>query len=583
LSKIAVKDNSSDNKEIFYTALYHSFIAPNIYMDVSGEYRGRDFEIHTAKGWDNYTVFSLWDTYRATHPLLTIIDQKRTNDFINTFIHQYKQGGMLPVWELSACETGCMIGYHSVPVIADAYLKGITNYNEEEALEAMINSARQDHLGLDAYKELGYIPASREGESVSKTLEYAYDDWTIAQMAKKMGRDDIYQEFIVRAQNYKNLFDPSTGFMRARQDADWFSPFDPTEVNFNYTEANGWQYNFYVPQDINSHILLLGEENYESKLDEMFSASSETTGREQSDITGLIGQYAHGNEPSHHMAYLYNFVGKPWKGAKILREIMSELYTTKADGLCGNEDCGQMSSWYVFSAMGFYPVTPASNIYVIGSPIFEDVEIHLENKKTFSIKTENNSDKNIYIQSAKLNGKSLDRSYITHNEIMDGGVLEFVMGENPNKNWGSKVENRPTSIIVDNLIVPSPFVSEGENTFLGETQIDFGCIEDGATIYYSFDKNSDPEKWPVWEKPIVLNENTTVYAFAKKEGKKRSQIIETHFWRIPEGREIKLNCTYSSQYTAGGDLALIDCLHGGDNFKTGRWQGFYNQDFGKSS
>ena len=277
---------------------------------------------------------------------------------------------------------------------------------------------------------------------------------------------------------------------------------------------------FMFPQDINSHILLLGEENYESKLDEMFSASSETTGREQSDITGLIGQYAHGNEPSHHMAYLYNFVGKPWKGEKIVREIMSELYTTKADGLCGNEDCGQMSSWYVFSAMGFYPVTPASNIYVIGSPIFEDVEIHLENKKTFSIKTENNSDKNIYIQSAKLNGKSLDRSYITHNEIMDGGVLEFVMGENPNKNWGSKVENRPTSIIVDKLIVPSPFVSEGENTFLGETQIDFGCIEDGATIYYSFDKNSDPEKWPVWGKADCFKREYNCLRFCEKRGKK---------------------------------------------------------------
>jgi predicted alpha-1,2-mannosidase len=340
LGRIRVKGGSSDDKTIFYTALYHALLNPNLYMDADSNYRGRDLEVHKTQGFGYYTVFSLWDTYRAAHPLFTIIEQKRTNDFIQTFLRQYKEGGMLPVWELSANETGCMIGYHSVPVIADAFIKGIRGYDTLLALEAMKHSSEQDHLGLKYYKAKGYIPGDKEGESVSKTLEYAYDDWCIAQMAKQLGDEQGYNEFIRRAQFYKNLYDKSTGFMRAKMNETWFSPFDPAEVNFNYTEANSWQYSFNVPQDVSGLMDLMGgKEKFSEKLDALFSVESKTTGREQSDISGMIGQYAHGNEPSHHMAYLYDYAGKPWKTQEMAHRIMTELYTAGRKGLCGNGMC----------------------------------------------------------------------------------------------------------------------------------------------------------------------------------------------------------------------------------------------------
>ncbi|MCK5838586.1 MAG: GH92 family glycosyl hydrolase, partial [Bacteroidales bacterium] len=346
LKKIKVKGGTTEQKKTFYTALYHAYLAPNLFMDVDGQYRGTDLYIHTATNFTNYTLFSLWDTFRAEHPLFTILEEKRTADFIKTMLAQYTNGGQLPVWELAGNYTGCMIGYHSVSVIVDAYMKGIRDFDANLAMEAMKHSADQDHLGLEYYKNNGYIPSNKEGESVSKTLEYAYDDWCIAQMANEMGEQNDYEKYIRRAQNYKNIFDPSTGFMRAKVDGFWFNPFDPLEVNFNYTEANSWQYSFFVPQDLEGLIYLMGGKNaFEKKLDDLFIADSKTTGREQSDITGLIGQYAHGNEPSHHMAYLYNYVNKPWKTQEKIREIMDNLYSAEPDGLCGNEDCGQMSAW----------------------------------------------------------------------------------------------------------------------------------------------------------------------------------------------------------------------------------------------
>ncbi|HRW63802.1 MAG TPA: GH92 family glycosyl hydrolase, partial [Bacteroidales bacterium] len=332
LSKIEIKAGK-ENKIKFYSALYHTMVAPNTFMDVDGQYRGTDLKVHQSDDFTNYTIFSLWDTYRATHPLYTIIDQKRTNDFIKTFINQYKNGGKLPIWELAGNYTGCMIGYHSIPVIADAYLKGIRNYDKDTALKAMKHSAMMDHLGLESYRKYGYIPAHKEPESVSKTLEYAYDDWCIAQMAKEMGHMDDYNYYITRAQSYKNIYDPTTGFMRAKMHGAWKTPFDPAEVDFNYTEANAWQYSFYVPQDVSGLINLMGgKEKFTQKLDELFSASTETTGREQADITGLIGQYAHGNEPSHHMAYLYNYANQPWKTQEIVHRIFNEMYTIHPDG-----------------------------------------------------------------------------------------------------------------------------------------------------------------------------------------------------------------------------------------------------------
>ena len=344
LEKIVIESDDLDKKTNFYSALYHTMLAPQRYQDIDGRYRGMDLEIHNAD-FDYYSVFSLWDTYRAAHPLYTIIEQERTNDFINTFLAKYDEGGIMPMWDLAGNYTDCMIGYHSVPVVADAYLKGIRGYDTEKAFEAMKHSATRDKFGLEAYKKYGFIPVDEESESVSKTLEYAYDDWTIAQMAKEMGKTDDYQTYIKRAQNYKNVFDPETQFMRGRFRNTWFAPFDPYEVNFNYTEANSWQYSFYVPQDVSGFIELLGgKDKLEAQLDELFNAKTQTSGRDQSDITGLIGQYAHGNEPSHHMAYLYNFVNKPHKTQEKVHQILTELYNNDPDGVSGNEDCGQMSA-----------------------------------------------------------------------------------------------------------------------------------------------------------------------------------------------------------------------------------------------
>ncbi|MBT3208493.1 MAG: glycoside hydrolase family 92 protein [Bacteroidetes bacterium] len=590
LGKIIVEGGTQNQQTVFYTALYHSMLAPNIFMDINGQYRGRDLNIHQAKNFENYTVFSLWDTYRATHPLFTIIDQKRTNDFIQTFIKQYEQGGMLPVWELSANETGCMIGYHSIPVIADAFMKGIKDYDVEKAFEAMINSAEQDHLGLEFYKEKGYIPGNKEGESVSKTLEYAYDDWCIAKMAKELGKEDIYIRYIERAQSYKNIFDASTGFMRAKHNECWKTPFEPREVDFNFTEANSWQYSFYVPQDISGLIKYHGgKQKLEAKLDELFSANSETTGREQSDITGLIGQYAHGNEPSHHMAYLYNYLNSPWKTQKIVRQIMDEMYTAKPDGLCGNEDCGQMSSWYVLSAMGFYPVTPASNIYAIGTPIFPVAKINLENGKQFIIKANNVSNKKIYIQSAKLNGKDFTKTYISHFQIMEGGELVFEMGAEANKNWGSLDADIPVAAINEHLIMPLPF-AKAEKTFSETTELLLGSITEAAKIYFTLDGSEPNLNSQVFIEKIILTETTTLKAFAHHEKLGKSKDIEAKFFKIRKDRKVSylLNDKpideksetrpYSTQYTGGGDLCLIDQIRGSSDFKTGEWQGFHEID-----
>jgi len=357
LGKIQVYGGRHTDKVKFYSALYHACLNPNLYMDVDGRYLGRDMKIHQMDTGSYYTLFSLWDTFRGEHPLLNIIEPERTQDFIRTFLLQYRQGGSLPVWELSANETRTMIGYHAAPVITDAWRKGLRDFDGTLALEAMVSSADADRDGLAYYRKKEYIGVEDESESVSKTLEYAYDDWCIAQMAKMLGKDDVYNTFIRRAQYYKNLWDPTTGFMRGRVNGGWFSPFDPREVNFNYTEANAWQYTFFVPQDISGLISLMGgEKKFSAKLDQLFTEKSEITGRQQADITGMIGQYAHGNEPSHHIAYLYNYSGEPWKTQEMVRRIMDEQYHAAPDGLSGNEDAGQMSAWFVLSSMGFYAV-----------------------------------------------------------------------------------------------------------------------------------------------------------------------------------------------------------------------------------
>ncbi|HET9478610.1 MAG TPA: GH92 family glycosyl hydrolase, partial [Pyrinomonadaceae bacterium] len=344
LNKITVDGDSTSQLTNFYTALYHATLAPNLFMDVDRRYRGRDLKIHQAENFTNYTVFSLWDTFRAAHPLYALIDRQRTRDFIKTFLVQYEQGGRLPVWELAANETDTMIGYHAVSVIADAAVKGIDGFDLQKAFEAMKQSAElRQHRSLGAYIDKGFIAMEDERESVSKVLEYAYDDWCIAEVAHMLGRTDDYHRYLARAQSYKNVFDPVSGFMRPRSNGNWIEPFDPREVTFAFTEANSWQYTFFAPQDISGLMRLMGGRRaFARKLDQMFAADSRTTGREQVDITGLIGQYAHGNEPSHHMAYLYNYAGEPWKTQFRVRQIMDPFYTPAPEGLIGNEDCGQM-------------------------------------------------------------------------------------------------------------------------------------------------------------------------------------------------------------------------------------------------
>lgn len=576
LNKIEVKDSNEDKLSVFYSALYHTMIAPNTFSDVDGNYRGMDQKIYNDTLNKTYTVFSLWDTFRAAHPLYTIIEQERTSEFLNTFLKHYDQGGRLPVWELSSNETDCMIGYHSISVITDAYLKGIRNFDSEKVLKAMIYGANLNHFGLESYKKHGYIRASDESESVSKTLEYAYDDWCIAQFAKAHNQLDVYTEFMQRAQSYKNIFDPTSTFMRARINGGWFKPFDPSEVNFNYTEANSWQYSLFAPQDVTGLINLLGgEESFEQRLDDLFTTNSETTGRHQADITGLIGQYAHGNEPSHHMAYLYNYIGKPWKTQERVKQIIDEQYWNAPDGLSGNEDCGQMSAWFVLSASSFYSVTPGMNYYVIGAPTFNEVTYNLENGNQFSIKSINLSDDNKYIQSATLNGKEYTKSYLLHQDLMNGGELVFKMGNTPSKEFGIGENNIPISKISENLIVPIPFIDAKKKTFTDslEISIDGNCKD--CDIQYKIEGTNEFKKY---SSPFSIKTTSKITAIAISKDGIKSNPVTSEFLKIKAGRSIQLKSEYANQYAAEGNNALIDRLKGSNNFRTGFWQGYQGQD-----
>jgi len=576
LSKVQVEGGTKAERINFYTALYHSFIVPNLYMDVNGEFSGRGGKTYTADG-ENYTVFSLWDTYRAAHPLYTILQTKRNEDFIRSFLRLYEQGGLLPVWELAGNETFCMIGHHAVSVIADAYMKGCRNFDVEKAYKACRTSADTNLFGLPFFIEKGYLPLTEEGESVSKNLEYAYNAWCIAQMARDMRKEADYAEYIQRAQYYKNLYDPETGFMRAKSNETWTTPFDPREVNFNYTEANAWQYSFYVPQDISGLAALHGgKEKLAALIDRMFEESTETTGRQQSDITGLIGQYAHGNEPSHHVAYLYNYLGRAWKTQAMVRRIMDELYTPKNDGLCGNEDCGQMSAWYVLSAMGFYQMTPGAPYYTIGTPLFKKVVIHLENGRQFVIKADKPSSKNRYIQSATFNGNVFTKCYFSHADLLMGGELTFKMSDTPNKNWGVGEENEPVSAISEHLITPVPALRKGSLVFTATDTLVLEALNN-ALIYYTFDGSKPTITSNKYTEPIVIQKNTTLKAIAVQDGV-ASKEIKAAFSKNPNDWKLTLEHPYSMQYPAGGDMSLIDNVFGTRDFRSATWQGYYGVD-----
>lgn len=438
LVKIEVTSDDADKKTIFYTAMYHAMLAPTIYSDVDGSYFGPDGQVHQAEGWTNYSTFSLWDTYRASHPLFTYLQPERVSDMIQCFLHFYEQHGALPLWNLYGWETDMMIGYHAVPVIVDAYLKGIGDFDPVKALEACVTTAnRDDYRSIGFYKEKGYVASDHENWSMSKTMEYAYDDYCIARMAEAMGEKEIADEFYRRSQNYRNVFNPETSFMQPRDSKGNFIPnYDPEAYIEDICESNGWQYYWSVAHDIDGLIELTGgEARFAERLDSMFTY--ETTDKSKLPIfsTGMIGQYAHGNEPGHHVIYLYNRIKQPWKTQQYAAQVMHTLYKNMPDGICGNEDCGQMSSWYVFSAMGFYPVDPISGQYEIGSPIFPEVKMYLANGKTFVVRAENVSDENIYIQSVTVNGQPYNKSYITHEMIMQGDTIHFVMGNKPGPVW----------------------------------------------------------------------------------------------------------------------------------------------------
>ncbi len=584
LSKIEVKGGSTKELQNFYTALYHTMIVPNVNMDVDGNYRGRDNKIHQAVGFTYYSVFSLWDTFRAAHPLYTIIDKKRTLDFIKTFLAQYEQGGRLPVWELMCNETDCMIGYHSVSVIADALVKDIDKFDVALAFEAMKKSANWNHLGLPAYADHGYLAVEDEAESVSKTLEYAYDDWCIAEVAKYLNKKEDQEIFSARAQSYKNLFDPKTNFIRPRKNGGWLTPFDPKEVNNNYTEANAWQYTFFVPHHMNELIKMMGgEKTFEKKLDELFSTSSKTTGRSQADITGLIGQYAHGNEPSHHMAYLYNYVGAPWKSQEKIHQIMTEFYSPTPDGLIGNEDCGQMSAWYVFSAMGFYPVTPGMPEYVLGTPLFPEVKINLENGNSFVIKAQNISDKNFYVQNA------VTRYYLSHKQITNGGEFVFAMGDSPLKTFSIDAGEVffPMTYDVQNKIIPCPLIESSSYLFRDSLTIkitapDFALEENEKSrptkIYYTTDGIDPSINSKLYLAPFTIKTSQKIKSKVILE-KKESKITTAAFNKFPNNWKVHLMSKYNPQYSAGGEEGIIDGIRSDVNWKKGGWQGFQSQDF----
>ncbi len=547
LSKIEVTSDDKDKLAIFYTALYHTMMQPNIAQDLDGKYRGRDNQIQLAEGFDYYTVFSLWDTFRGAHPLYTLIDKKRTSDYINTFIKQYEQGGRLPVWELASNETDCMIGYHSVSVIADAMAKGIKGFDYEKAFEASKASAMRDVLGLDAYKKNGFISIDDEHESVSKTLEYAYDDWCIAQMAQILNKQEDYQYFMKRSQNWKNIFDWETGFMRPKKNGGWDKPFDPREVNNNFTEGNSWQYSFFVPQDIEGMIEAYGgPEKFEAKLDEMFNSESKTTGREQVDVTGLIGQYAHGNEPSHHMAYLYNYVGKPEKTNEKVKYILDNFYTNTPDGLIGNEDCGQMSAWYVLSSMGIYSVTPGKPEWQTVIPYFEKIKVNFENGKN-DILTKNDVGQRNY----------------------NFGFFE--------QNFGNIYDVSGVEI---KKFISVPVIQSESKAFKDNLKIELKSKENQKIYYRVFDKDTSMVmiNFKKYEKPFYIENSSLVLAYNEENGK-RSNTVSATFFKKPNDYTINIKSIYNPQYHAGGPEGLLDGILGTENWRKGDWQGYQSQDF----
>lgn len=525
LSAITVEGGDKDELTNFYTAMYHAMVVPNTVSDVNGEYRRHDMQIgQLPQGRIQYSTFSLWDTFRAWHPLMTLTNATLVSDMVNSFLDIYDASGELPIWPLSAGETETMIGYHSASVIADAYLKGIRGFDAEKALEAMMVSSDKNKKGSDYYVQYGFIPSNIKRESVSCLLEYAYDDWCIARMAQAMGKEDVYRKYIERSQNYIHVFDGSTRFFRGkRMDGNWETPFNPYAVGRAYTEASAWQYRFFVPHDVNGMEQLFGgRDEFVAALDSIFTVESHVEG-DLSDITGLIGQYVHGNEPSHHIAYLYNYVGEPWKTQEMTRRLLHEMYHPTPEGIIGNEDCGQMSAWYIQSSLGLYSVCPGSNEFTLTTPLFEKAVVKLAGGNTLTILA-NDPEKNVYISKVELNGKEIDTNFITYTQLMEGGELRFTLTDKPDKTRGTSDKAAPYSYTREK-VVSIPYVNRDLNLFMGHAEVALATTTKGAEIRYTLDGSEPTESSLLYEKPFGLDKTAQIKAKGFKAGYRPSSTL----------------------------------------------------------
>ena len=526
LGDIVVEGGSRDEMTNFYTAQYHTKLTPNLMSDVNGEYRRHDQTVaRMPEGESYYSTFSLWDTFRAWNPLQTLVDTALVNDMIRSMLDMYDSTGELPIWPLASGETGTMIGYHAVSVIADAYLKGIRGYDADKALEAMIRSSNINKKGSDYYTAQGYIPSNIKRESVSCTLEYAYDDWAIARMAQAMGRDDIFGEYARRALNYVNVFDGSTCFFRGRQsDGNWSAPFEEFATGRDYTEATPWHYRFFVPHDVNGLIQLFGSrEAFIREMDRLFTLESDEMQLDVSDVTGLMGQYAHGNEPSHHMAYLYNYVGQPWKTQELTRRLLHEMYAPTPEGIIGNEDCGQMSAWYVFSSLGFYPVCPGSTEFALTAPQFPKAVVRLANGRTLTV-TADNPRRSVYIASVTLDGKPIDRNYITYDELMQGGELHFALRPRPDYERGTDDAAAPHSL-TRGEVVSIPYTMQTVSLFPEPIAVALATTTSGAEIRYTLDGSEPTETSALYAAPVPVDRSLTLKAKGFKPGAAPSRTL----------------------------------------------------------
>ena len=526
LGDIVVEGGSRDEMTNFYTAQYHTKLTPNLMSDVNGEYRRHDQTVaRMPEGESYYSTFSLWDTFRAWNPLQTLVDTALVNDMIRSMLDMYDSTGELPIWPLASGETGTMIGYHAVSVIADAYLKGIRGYDADKALEAMIRSSNINKKGSDYYTVQGYIPSNIKRESVSCTLEYAYDDWAIARMAQAMGRDDVFGEYARRALNYVNVFDGSTCFFRGRQsDGNWSAPFEEFATGRDYTEATPWHYRFFVPHDVNGLIQLFGSrEAFIREMDRLFTLESDEMQLDVSDVTGLMGQYAHGNEPSHHMAYLYNYVGQPWKTQELTRRLLHEMYAPTPEGIIGNEDCGQMSAWYVFSSLGFYPVCPGSNEFALTAPQFPKAVVRLANARTLTV-TADKPPRSVYITTVTLDGKPIDRNYITYDELMQGGELHFALRPRPDYERGTDDAAAPHSLTRGEA-VSIPYTTQNVSLFAEPLAVALATTTAGAEIRYTLDGSEPTEASALYAAPVPVDRSLTLKAKGFKPGAAPSRTL----------------------------------------------------------